>query len=333
MTEGHAGRSKSPHRRRLSGLDHQYDRSSGSLVWVSKTDLFQFRRCPQGFWLLKTGAVADAAAPGTAARARMDAGVEFDRVARAAEGPPAGETPRRNWLASITGAIADLRSPQVRLIYSDRTFRNAALGFKGRPDGLNTARGRMEPLEIKDHHHIAPTDELELAFYWMLLEPYRTAKRTTPVGWLQLKGDDGAPAQPLRIEIRDTALEEVRDLAGRARSALTEGMDLRWCECEVCDQYPAVSVGMRHDAPVTNIQGINKRARYLGAWGISSVGQLVATDAHQIRESLNLAAYGMSFADPGIDWENADCDDDVDDEDAYWDESSTPVLCTRNAES
>ncbi|QTJ70687.1 hypothetical protein HYG77_35070 (plasmid) [Rhodococcus sp. ZPP] len=87
------------------------------------------------------------------------------------------------------------------------------------------------------------------------------------------------------------------------------------------DSQTVAGLPMRHPCQLGR-----ERARHLGAWGISSVGELVATDAHRIRESLNLVAYGMFLADPGIDWEKADYYDNVDDKDADWDESSAPVL-------
>src|SRR6185503_6709319 len=78
-----------------------------------------------GILVAQDRAVAESAARGTAARAPMDAGAEFDRAARASDTPPAG---------LLAGPIADLFSPEVQLV-DDRMFRNAILGFNGSRTG------------------------------------------------------------------------------------------------------------------------------------------------------------------------------------------------------
>jgi hypothetical protein len=68
----------------------------------------------------------------------------------------------------------------------------------GVPDGIETCDGALLPIEIKSHKRVQRIDALELASYWLLLEPYRT-RQVPPSRYLILR-DSSAP-QEIAIEI------------------------------------------------------------------------------------------------------------------------------------
>ena len=46
-----------------------------------------------------------------------------------------------------------------------RTFENPSLGLIGKPDGIVTANGALQPIEIKSHRLLKRSDRIELSFY------------------------------------------------------------------------------------------------------------------------------------------------------------------------
>jgi hypothetical protein len=54
-------------------------------------------------------------------------------------------------------------------------FENKQLKLRGCPDGIDAASGALYPIEIKSHREPIHLDRLELAFYWLLLQPHRTS--------------------------------------------------------------------------------------------------------------------------------------------------------------
>ncbi|MGV9836513.1 ribonuclease H-like domain-containing protein [Nocardia niigatensis] len=254
--------------------------STAALDWLTKSDLTQYLRCRQGFVLLRGGEVAESAAVGTAARTIIDAGTDFDRAARAAASPIVDD-------AGKPIAIDDLFATDT-FVLTDHLFVNRDLRFRGIPDGINMASGELQPLEIKNRSRQLPTDLLELAFYWMLLEPHRLVPHANPVGWLQLSDGTGGRADPIQLDIPAEAFAEVHEVAAHARSALTEGVEQFWCDCSVCRQHPRpAGPAARRTAPVTVINGIGHRTRNaLVSGGVNTVGDLVDLSRENIRSAL-----------------------------------------------
>jgi hypothetical protein len=137
-------------------------RLPGSQRWVSKTDLSRFYRCPFAFWLLDTRPgrlsrncqrlpdVADPHRPGLPGSGRSATPVTIG---------PAGLP------ALLRTEITILGTP---------LFVNKKLKLRGCPDGIDAASGVLYPIEIKSHRAPTHLDRLELAFYWLLRQPYRT---------------------------------------------------------------------------------------------------------------------------------------------------------------
>src|SRR5262245_3732465 len=89
----------------------------------------------------------------------------------------------------------------------------------------------MIPVEVKSHKNIQRSDELELAFYWLLLDPHRT-RTLSPRGCLLLRRNGGE--EQVEVEIRPNRLEQVRGLLQEIRDARRIGVQPRICACTVC---------------------------------------------------------------------------------------------------
>ncbi|NKS56283.1 hypothetical protein GS504_01470 [Rhodococcus hoagii] len=262
--------------------------------WLTKSDLMDFRRCRQGFLLLRSGEVAESAAVGTTERVVIDAGTDFDRGVRSRATPIVDD-------AGNPVAIADLFATDA-VVLTDRLFLNRDLRFRGRPDGISMASGEFQPLEIKNRTQLQPSDLFELAFYWLLLEPYRLVPQADPVGWLQLADGAGGQAAPIRVDIPADTLTKVREVAAQARSALTDGIEPYWCNCSVCSQSTIPQTpAARRAASVRVINGIGRTiGAALAAGGVNTVGQLADLSGEDIRSTL-AAGHGRRPSDKTID--------------------------------
>jgi hypothetical protein len=99
----------------------------------------------------------------------------------------------------------------------------------GLPDAVDPAGGAVWPIEFKSHKRPSRTDELELAFYWWLLEPWRTMRGAEPRGRLVLRQPDGSvevvdfPIPAFRFD----QLKEYVQLIRRGSSVPGPGADLQ----------------------------------------------------------------------------------------------------------
>lgn len=142
------------------------------LNWVSKTDVVRYLRCPYAFWQIDSGALAPEAAIDALGERLIEDGVAFEGTVTAEARPlPPGVD------------LADAFVTEAR-VYGLPRLENHQLELHGIPDAVDAARGRLMPVEIKSHREVRCTDELELAFYWRLLEPYRTIDPCEPYGRL-----------------------------------------------------------------------------------------------------------------------------------------------------
>jgi len=153
------------------------------------------------------------------------------------------------------------------------------------------------PVEIKSHREVRCTDELELAFYWRLLEPYRTIDPCEPYGRLILRRDDAA----VEVEVRLTPerFVELDDVIGQIRHARRHGVRPRVCGCTVCsgplrEQIAAMT---RHASDLTLIWGIARRtATHLEALGIADYESLRGHDPAWVAAELCVRRVSVSAA-------------------------------------
>lgn len=254
--------------------------------WVSKTDLIRYVRCPYSFWLLDRGEIAFADTVDDFQRRLLDEGREFQQLVES----------RAVRIHTETADLPQLIREDAVLLNTGE-FRNERLKILGQPDGVDTAGGELLPIEIKSHRDVQRTDELELAFYWLLLEPYRSAPVDTPRGFLILRRD--GKAEKVEIKILPQRLEEVMRLLDQVRETRRHGARPRICGCVVCSRLRRDEVlqlaWSRKD--LTLIVGIGRPyALALEDFGVTDYEALLSHSPAAINSGLRERGYFVSPA-------------------------------------
>jgi predicted RecB family nuclease len=252
-------------------------KSGRSNSWVSKTDLTMYLRCPYAFYLRDRGLVAFEDTINEQQARLIDEGKAFHSSVEASA------LPRRMELADLPKIFAE---ESIRLFRLPIVFKNRALEICGRPDGIDTARGALYPVEIKSHKEVQRSDELELAFYWMLLEPHRT-KTTTPRGYLILRRN--GVQESVEVKIRSHRFKQVDQLLQQIRDARRIGVRPRFCKCPMCsgpfrDKILAATLASKDLSLIRDIGP--SHAQRLEEIGITRHDQLVDTDPVALVEKL-----------------------------------------------
>jgi predicted RecB family nuclease len=267
-----------PRQIRNAGLD-------GDPEWVSKSDLTRYARCEYSAWLLETGQISFEETVDEFQLQLIHGGVEFQDGVEAA-------AIERDVTPEQLPAV--LNEPVVLLNTPD--FRNEPWKIHGRPDGIDAAEGALIPIEVKSHKDVQPIDVVELAFYWMLLQPYRTVDPGPPRGWLCLRRD-GTPHW-VEVPIPLHRFREVYRLLDVVRRARQLGVQPRICACQVCshvrrDDVYRAAIGSRD---LTLIWGIGRHyAHALEAEGIPTWDVLLVTDSEKIHAALKAHKYSRGI--------------------------------------
>jgi predicted RecB family nuclease len=255
-------------------------------TWVSKTDLTRFLRCPYAFYLVDRGLVAFEDTVNDLQLQLIHEGIRFQENIEATL-PVRKITPE-----DLPTVFAD---ESIRL-FGAPLLRNAALQICGQPDAIDTANGELVPVEVKSHQDVQRSDELELAFYWLLLEPYRT-RPGSPRGSLILRRQ-GVPT-PVDVLLKPDRFEQVRDLIRDIRTTRVQGVAPRICGCTVCsgvmrDEIMRVT---RDKKDLTMIWGIARAyARHLEAIGVTNYEDLLGADSASVVASLRERRCFVSIA-------------------------------------
>lgn len=248
-------------------------------TWVSKTDVTSYLRCPYAFWLADSGQLdrTELLSPFEAELA--ESGIAFEQgIVEAAipiELPPGGE--------------AELFAGD-HTILQVRAFRNRELRLIGRPDGLVTAHGALQPVEIKAHRLLRHSDRIELALYWLLLSSSRTVKAAEPVGWVFLRQLDGSHTRE-RVELTPQLLAETEELITAVRRVRIEGVQPVWCRCTVCRgvRYRQVVAAIRERRDLSSVWGVGRVKREaLETVGYVRWEDLLGHDAEDIAAAVNV---------------------------------------------
>jgi hypothetical protein len=121
-----------------------------------------YLRCPYAFFQIDAGYIAPEVMVDELGERLIEEGIEFEQSVTSTGVPlPAGV----DFQQALTGDVPFHGLPVLR---------NEKRHIIGRPDGIDPAAGALVPIEIKSHKDVKRTDLWELAFYWMLLEPYRS---------------------------------------------------------------------------------------------------------------------------------------------------------------
>ena len=187
--------------------------------WVSNLDLLAYLRCPYAWWHVDHGLVS------------------IDEVM---------ETSERNQTLSaekLLGKVEALASPAPEVDLGEHfrgkmkmlgipRLENPRLKIYGAPAGVDTNSGALAPIEVKPHKHVRRTDMLELAFQWLLLEPYRSRSARHRKGLLVLRR--GGRPVPVEVELGDVYFDQVKALVEKIREARRNGVKARLCGCKLC---------------------------------------------------------------------------------------------------
>jgi predicted RecB family nuclease len=190
--------------------------------WVTKTDLSRWYRCPYAFWLLDSGRISFEETVTPFQQALIRGGHAYQKLVEQLATPVVIEP----------GELDALLGTDITILGTP-AFENRKLKLRGCPDGIDAAGGALYPIEIKSHRIPTRLDQLELAFYWLLLQPHRT-RLADPCGVLILRHD----GRPVRIDVPVTAalLDEVQVMIGHVRAARRNGVTPRVCGCLVCSR-------------------------------------------------------------------------------------------------
>lgn len=247
--------------------------------WVSKTNVTSYLRCPYAFWLTDSGQLDQAELLSPLEAQLAEEGVAFERgivdAAQPIAMPPGGE-PELFAQDHTLLAVRAFRSPRLRLV--------------GRPDGLVTANGALQPIEIKSHRLLQHSDLIELAFYWLLFGDLRTAGAADPVGWVFLRTQDGSHVREM-VELTAEVISETEDLIRDVRHARRHGVEPVWCRCTVCRgvRRREVTEAVRERRDLSSVSGVGRvRREALLAAGYASWDDLLANDAEDIARAISL---------------------------------------------
>ena len=168
----------------------------------------------------------------------------------------------------------------VYLPPSSRLFRNEPLRLRGRPDGVVSAGGVVEPIEIKSHRRVRESDVIELAFYWRLLEPLRSVD-AVPAGWVFLRSPDGSVTEQ-RMAIPAGVFAQLDAAIRGVRQARINGVPQdRFCRCAVCGGIKRDEVRRRAISAqdVSTVIGVGRSyGAALRACGVDRWPSLLAAD-------------------------------------------------------
>lgn len=250
--------------------------------WVSKTDVLAWLRCPYTFWLLHTGQVRFEDTMNAVHRRLLGEGEAFHR--------------------RVFQAARPLRELDLPALFGRNLFlldlpvlRNPNQRIYGSPDGLHTEAGALLPVEVKSHREVSRTDELELAFYWMLLEPYRTRQVDPPRGFVIYRRN-GRPEET-EVVLRADRFDQVRQVLQEIRQARRQGVKPKICSCFVCRgaQRGEILRQTLEGKDLTLVFGINRGfAPQLEALGILTYEDLLEADPVKVAEQLKTRRMAVS---------------------------------------
>ena len=240
--------------------------------YVSKTDIYAYRNCPYAFHLVETGQISRDDAFSPIATTLMEDGIAFED----------------GLLAEMPATSVRFDDPKaaekVNYLFGVDTITDHDRKLIGRPDGIDLRA--HAPIEIK-HRHGEPTpmDRLELAFYWKLLEPYRTRTDTAPYGLIE-----NLTGSLMWVPLAASHFAKVDALIAGVLRARRDGVRPLPCRCFVCLERPEVQAVFDEMSDVGMIIGIKSaRADVLRSVGIESVTDFAAADPVELARQTKAA--------------------------------------------
>jgi predicted RecB family nuclease len=252
--------------------------------WISKQDLVEYLRCKYRVFLsFSTGIPIPVMKETALLQLMIEKGLEFE------SGVVKDIQPRE---VHTREAIEPLEKEAV-VVQIPEIFRNHELGIQGIPDLINTEKGKFIPIEIKNHKEVTDTDELELAFYWLLLDPLRK-KRTRPKGYIALNTGEVAEVKLTKEHLWDIEfyLDDLRKLSK------TEVKPVLSSECKQCKLSRDCRDEVARSGGLSIIYNISyARERQFQDIGIDNISKLMQANEEEVNSKL-IARFGNT---PGVD--------------------------------
>jgi predicted RecB family nuclease len=241
--------------------------------WISKQFLVEYLRCEyRVFYSLSKGIPITDLKETALLRLLWEKGLEFE--AGVVQDSEPIEVQTKESITPLSNKSLLIRVPNI--------IRNHELGIQGIPDLINTDDGKFIPIEIKNHKEVTGLDELELAFYWLLLEPLRK-KKVKAKGYIVLN-----TGEIVEVPIAKEHLLDVQLLLDDLREMLKEGTEpVLSSECKTCNLYKECHEQVIHSGGLSIIYNISyRRERQLKDIGINSISQLMKADEEEVNAKL-----------------------------------------------
>ena len=247
--------------------------------WVSKTAMTRYLRCPYAFWMIDSGQISFEETLDEFRAELITEGLQFqDRVESEA--------------LPLPMAWEDVPLTSGGLILGTPLFSNHTLKIMGRPDGIDLGEGALFPVEIKSHKDVKLMDELELAFYWLLLEPHRLRRDAAPEGVLILRRK-GKPVI-VRVPINPNRITRVTQLLPQVLRAREFGVKPQVCGCDVCSTVlrERILASVARTKHPSLLLGVGRPyAAVLAELGFGTCHSLLKADPDVLAEHFRAARY------------------------------------------
>lgn len=254
--------------------------------WITKTQLKNFLVCPYAFWLLYSGKIKAKDAVSEFQQKLIGNGIEFEKSVL-----------EEKELVKVDIEMLPELFKQDTILYEIPLMKNTKLKIRGKLDGIKTGFGALCPIEIKSHKTLKPIDKIELAFYWMLLSPYRTKKKAVPKGYVELKSGDNETMTEEVILTKDV-FDKLENILGRIRKAMVKGVEPSVCSCYVCKTFTSDEdkKALRNRKDLTLIKGIGLPYKeILEKIGIRNYEDLLKWDSAKLTEKIKSYINGIGI--------------------------------------
>lgn len=249
-------------------------------TWVSKSDVVEFLRCPYRIFIAHSQNIhmAQLKRP-ELIKSLLQKGSKFEE--------------------SIINQMPFQEVENIESVLDEEVILSAPLliqnnkrGIRGIVDLIDVERGRLYPIEIKNHRDLQDSDRLELAFYWRLLEPLRKGK-PKPKGYVLLN-----TGEITEVLLTKGDFEELDSIVVKIRLVKEYGTVPAICgECKFCLLKDECEVLVIERGGLTLVSGIGHiRQRQLESLGVRDLSILAAYDT----EALHLAWYQNCSYAPGL---------------------------------
>lgn len=201
----------------MEQISKDIGKSNWSDIWVSKSDIVEYLRCPfRVFIAYSQGISMEELKRPEMIKALLEKGSKFEESVLA-------EIPFEE-----VESIDDVLNEQF-ILSAPVLFKNNELGIRGIPDLISTEKGKLYPIEIKNHRYLQNTDRLELAFYWSLLSPLRKGK-PKPKGFVCLN-----TGEVVEVKLTEDDFASLMAIIESVREVKENGIEPIFAdECKFC---------------------------------------------------------------------------------------------------